>query len=72
MGLESSRGCVTKALDKAPDLTSEQVDLFELNEAFAAQALGVMYQLSEQHDLPLDAFKPKVNVNGGAITLGHL
>lgn len=61
---------VSKALDKA-NLTLEEIDLFELNEAFAAQALGVMYQLSEQHDLPLDAFKPKVNVNGGAIALGH-
>ncbi|MEG3693207.1 acetyl-CoA C-acyltransferase, partial [Vibrio coralliirubri] len=61
---------VSKTLDKA-NLTLEEVDLFELNEAFAAQALGVMYQLSEQHDLPLDEFKPKVNVNGGAIALGH-
>ncbi|EAP94608.1 acetyl-CoA acetyltransferase, partial [Vibrio splendidus 12B01] len=61
---------VSKALDKA-DLTLEEVELFELNEAFAAQALGVMYQLSEQHDLPLEAFKSKVNVNGGAIALGH-
>lgn len=61
---------VSKALDKA-DLTLEEVELFELNEAFAAQALGVMYQLSEQHDLPLEAFKSKINVNGGAIALGH-
>ncbi len=30
-----------------------------------------MYQLSEQHDLPFEAFKSKVNVNGGAIALGH-
>ncbi|MEF1281202.1 acetyl-CoA C-acetyltransferase [Vibrio fortis] len=61
---------VTKALAKA-DAQLKDIELFELNEAFAAQALGVMYQLAEEHDLPLEAFKHKVNVNGGAIALGH-
>ncbi|XP_001352456.2 acetyl-CoA acetyltransferase, cytosolic [Drosophila pseudoobscura] len=41
----------------------EEVDLYELNEAFAAQSLAVL------KDLQLDA--SKVNVNGGAIALGH-
>ncbi|SPP84755.1 acetyl-CoA acetyltransferase [Drosophila guanche] len=41
----------------------EEVDLYELNEAFAAQSLAVV------QDLKLDA--SKVNVNGGAIALGH-
>ena len=41
----------------------EQVDLIELNEAFAAQVLGVMQML--------DLDPAKVNVNGGAIALGH-
>jgi len=40
-----------------------RVDLFELNEAFAAQALPVIRELSVDPD--------KVNVNGGAIALGH-
>ena len=41
----------------------DDVDLFELNEAFAAQAIGV------QRELGLDS--ARVNVNGGAIALGH-
>ena len=41
----------------------EEVDLFELNEAFAAQSLAVI------NDLGLNM--EKVNVNGGAISLGH-
>ncbi|MBK6751418.1 MAG: acetyl-CoA C-acetyltransferase [Pyrinomonadaceae bacterium] len=41
----------------------ESVDLFELNEAFSVQALGVMQELG----LDLE----KVNVNGGAVALGH-
>ncbi len=41
----------------------EEVDLFELNEAFSVQALGVMQELG------LDI--EKVNVNGGAVALGH-
>ncbi|MGH7376150.1 MAG: thiolase family protein [Candidatus Methylomirabilales bacterium] len=44
-------------------LRLEQVDLIELNEAFAAQVLGVMRML--------DMDPAKVNVNGGAIALGH-
>lgn len=51
-----------KALKKA-ELTIEDIDLIEANEAFAAQALSVI------HDLKLD--QEKVNVNGGAIALGH-
>ncbi len=43
--------------------TMEEVDLFELNEAFSVQALGVMQELG------LDI--TKVNVNGGAVALGH-
>lgn len=41
----------------------EEVDLFELNEAFAAQALAVNRQLN------ID--ETKVNIHGGAIALGH-
>jgi acetyl-CoA acetyltransferase family protein len=51
-----------KALERA-GLTMDDIDLAELNEAFAAQALAVM------QDLGLDL--ERVNVNGGAIALGH-
>jgi acetyl-CoA C-acetyltransferase len=53
---------VRRALDRA-GLTLGDVDVIELNEAFAAQALAVM------KDLELDP--DKVNPNGGAIALGH-
>lgn len=53
---------IPKALEKA-GLKQDQIDLFELNEAFAAQSLAVM------RTLELD--QEKVNVNGGAIALGH-
>jgi len=53
---------VRKALEKA-GLGAEAIDLFELNEAFAAQSLAVV------RELKLDP--AKVNVNGGAIALGH-
>jgi acetyl-CoA C-acetyltransferase len=43
--------------------TRDEVDLYELNEAFSVQALGVMKELG------LDA--AKVNVNGGAVAIGH-
>jgi len=53
---------VRKVLERA-GWTKESVDLFELNEAFAVQALGVTRELR----LPLE----KVNVNGGAVAIGH-
>jgi acetyl-CoA acyltransferase len=53
---------VPKAL-KLAGLTLDQIDLIELNEAFAVQSLAVIKQLG------LDM--AKVNVNGGAIALGH-
>jgi acetyl-CoA acyltransferase len=53
---------IPKAL-KLAGLTLDQIDLFELNEAFAAQSLAVIKTLG------LDI--EKVNVNGGAIALGH-
>jgi acetyl-CoA C-acetyltransferase len=51
-----------KALQRA-GLRKEEIDLWELNEAFAAQSLGVLRELR----IP----KNRVNVNGGAIALGH-
>ncbi|QMU56189.1 MAG: acetyl-CoA C-acyltransferase [Candidatus Mycalebacterium zealandia] len=53
---------ITKALHKA-NLSLNDIDLFELNEAFAAQSLAVL------SDLPIP--EEKINVNGGAIALGH-
>ena len=53
---------VRKVLEKA-GWTAEEVDLFELNEAFSVQALGVTKELG------LDL--AKVNVNGGAVAIGH-
>jgi acetyl-CoA C-acetyltransferase len=51
-----------KALAKA-GLTVDQIDLFEVNEAFAAVPLKFMQEMGVPHD--------KVNVNGGAIAMGH-
>ena len=51
-----------KALEKA-GLTAEDIDLWEINEAFASVALNSMRMLGIDED--------KVNVNGGAVALGH-
>jgi acetyl-CoA acyltransferase len=56
---------VKRALDRVKMRISD-VDLFELNEAFAAQSLPVLKDLGL-----LDAMDRKVNLNGGAIALGH-
>lgn len=53
---------IRKALQKAK-LEINQIDLFELNEAFAAQSLAVVKELEIDEE--------KVNVNGGAVALGH-
>jgi len=53
---------VQKVLQRA-GWTKDEVDLYELNEAFAVQALGVMKELGLDPN--------KVNVNGGAVAIGH-
>jgi len=56
---------VQKALKRA-DLTTDDIDLYELNEAFAAQSLPVIKALGLT-----DQIEDKINLNGGAIALGH-
>lgn len=58
---------VKKVLEKT-GLTLEDMDLIELNEAFAAQSLGVLKELGM--DMGTEMYK-RVNVNGGAIAHGH-
>ena len=53
---------VKKALKRA-DMTLDQIELIELNEAFAAQSVGCIRELGLNEDI--------TNVNGGAIALGH-
>ncbi|MDT3701021.1 MAG: thiolase family protein [Thermincola sp.] len=53
----------TQKVLKQAGMTLDQIDLIELNEAFAAQALAVIRELGLDQE--------KVNVNGGAIALGH-
>jgi 3-oxoadipyl-CoA thiolase len=55
----------TKKLFAQTGLSMEQMDVIELNEAFAAQGLAVTRDLGLQDD------DPRVNANGGAIALGH-
>lgn len=52
-------------------LELKNMELLELNEAFAAQALGVITELKEKHNVDDAWFEERMNVNGGAIALGH-
>jgi acetyl-CoA C-acetyltransferase len=61
---------IAKALKKA-DLNLKDMEVVELNEAFAAQSLGVMKQLSEDHKVDAAWFDAHCNLNGGAIAMGH-
>ena len=63
MGIGPVRASL-KALEKA-GLTLDQINVLELNEAFAAQSLACMRELGLQDD------DPRVNPNGGAIAMGH-
>jgi acetyl-CoA acetyltransferase family protein len=68
VGVEPSRmgigpaPAIAKALERA-ELTIDDLDLFEINEAFAGQILAVVREM--------DLDTSKLNVNGGAIALGH-
>jgi acetyl-CoA acyltransferase len=54
-----------RQVDEEAVLSLEQMDVIELNEAFAAQGVAVLRQLGLRDD------DPRVNPNGGAIALGH-
>lgn len=55
----------TKLALKRANLSLDQIDIIELNEAFAAQSISCLKELGIASD------DPRVNVNGGAIALGH-
>ncbi|HRX45628.1 MAG TPA: acetyl-CoA C-acetyltransferase [Acholeplasmataceae bacterium] len=56
---------------KQANLDIKQIDTFELNEAFAAQSLGVIKELTDAFDITKEEILAKTNPNGGAIALGH-
>ena len=56
---------------KQANLDIKEIDTFELNEAFAAQSLGVIKELTDAFDITKEEILAKTNPNGGAIALGH-
>ena len=56
---------------KTANLSFNDLDLLELNEAFAAQSLGVIKELTDAFGVTKEDILAKTNVNGGAIALGH-
>jgi acetyl-CoA acetyltransferase len=68
MGIANA-GAIPKALARA-GLAPADVDVWEIHEAYAAQALGVLRELPHQ----LDGFEVpdgRLNPNGGAVAIGH-
>ncbi|GEK89369.1 acetyl-CoA C-acetyltransferase [Alkalibacterium putridalgicola] len=61
---------IKQAMKKA-DITFEDIDVFELNEAFASQSLGVIKEISDEFGVSKEYMLERTNLNGGAIALGH-
>lgn len=61
---------IGNALRKA-NMKLSDMEVLELNEAFAAQSLGVITQLCEDHGVKREWIDEVCNINGGAIALGH-
>ena len=60
-----------RAALKMAGLPLSDMQRIELNEAFAAQSLGVLKLLSEEHGVDRESLLSRTNKNGGAIALGH-
>jgi acetyl-CoA acyltransferase len=58
------RYAIPKVLEQA-GMTIDQIDIYEINEAFASQALYCIRELG------LDNYMDRINIHGGAIALGH-
>ena len=56
---------------KNANLKLSDIDIIELNEAFASQSLGVIHELIEEHGVTKEWILERTNVTGGAIALGH-
>ncbi len=56
---------------KTANMKLSDMQLLELNEAFSVQSIGVVKELSENHDVSVEWIMERTNVNGGAIALGH-
>jgi acetyl-CoA C-acetyltransferase len=69
MGL-SPAYAIEKLLNKT-NISINNIDVIEINEAFAAQSLGVFELLKDKIKLTNQTIQEKINVNGGAIALGH-
>lgn len=69
MGL-SPAYAIEKLLKKV-NMSIDEIDLFEINEAFAAQTLGVLELLKEKMGITDEQIIKKINVNGSGIALGH-
>lgn len=63
-------GAIENVLKRA-NMTIDQIDLIELNEAFAAQSIGVIKELAHDQNVSEESIYAKTNVNGGAIAIGH-
>lgn len=61
---------ISDALNRA-DMKLTDMELLELNEAFAVQSLGVMEELKAIHNVTDEWFDERTNLNGGAIAIGH-
>lgn len=56
---------------KRANLKLKDIDVIELNEAFAAQSIGVIEELARKEGINSEEIYKKTNINGGAIALGH-
>ena len=61
---------IKQAMERA-NISFEDIDVFELNEAFASQSLGVLKEISDEFGVSKDYMLERTNLNGGAIALGH-
>ncbi len=61
---------ISKVMQKSGK-SLKDMELIELNEAFAAQSLGVIKELAAEHGVNESWMMERTNVNGGAIALGH-
>lgn len=61
---------IKKALENA-EMKLSDMEILELNEAFAAQSLGVMASLIDEHGVSREWMDERTNIHGGAIALGH-
>lgn len=69
-GVLGATPAIAQALERG-GCRLQDIERLEIEESFAAEALAILYELGEEHEMPVHLLRARTNPGGGALALGH-